>query len=202
MFIHKVFYTPIYEYQTINSENFLVQNEIKNSLSTIISNDKFENPEGWNDGVRTNIKFRYNTIKDYNLSNLQLLLDTHIAKFVKTIAAFDPIPLKLAHSWINLTTQGQGQNWHQHQDAVVSGTYYYDSNGKDGDIIFTTPNPFVSTELFPLGLQITKEYKISPKVGKIILFPGWLSHCVEKNLSNTTRISVSFNYYRDHFYNS
>ena len=32
------------------------------------------------------------------------------------------------------------------------------------------------------------------KTGALYIFPGWLKHSVQGNLSNTDRISVSFNY--------
>jgi len=82
---------------------------------------------------------------------------------------------------------------------MISGTYYYQTSGDDGDIVFRTPNPFVELELFPLGGTVDKLYNIKPKVGKIVLFPGWLSHKVESNITDNDRISISFNYLRDNF---
>jgi uncharacterized protein (TIGR02466 family) len=36
-------------------------------------------------------------------------------------------------------------------------------------------------------------HTIPPEVGKLIIFPSWLDHGVNPNLSDTDRISMSFN---------
>lgn len=199
MTIHSLFATPIYEYQGTIEETFLVQHEIKSVLPTIVNIDKFENPQGWNDGVKTNIKSRFNTIQDFEMTNLAAYIETHIRKYISQVGAWEPMPNKLGHSWINVVDKDCGQDWHQHQDATISGVYYYQTTGNDGDISFRTPNQFVELELFPLGNTVNKFYNVQPKVGKIVLFPGWVSHRVEANTQDTTRISISFNYLRDNF---
>ena len=197
--IKQIFSTPIYEYDGTIDEIFLVQNEIKNTLPRIQQTDTFENPTGWNDGVQTNIKSRYNTIEDFQMNNLSAYIEKHVRNYVKMTGALEPKPNKLAHSWINLVSKDQRQDWHQHQDATISGTYYYQTSGIDGGIVFRTPNQFVELELFSIGSMVGKQHVIQPKNGKIILFPGWLSHRVELNTTDHTRISISFNYLRDNF---
>jgi len=197
--IKQIFSTPIYEHDSTIEEIFLVQNEIKNILPKIQQTDKFENPPGWNDGVQTNIKSRYNTIEDFQMNNLSAYIEKHVRNYIKMIDAWEPMPNRLAHSWINLVSKNQWQDWHQHHDATISGTYYYQTSGSDGDIIFRTPNQFVELELFSIGTTVVKQHTITPKNGKIVLFPGWLSHKVDRNTSDTTRISISFNYLRDNF---
>jgi len=197
--IKQIFSTPIYEHDGTIDEIFLVQNEIKNTLPKIQQTDTFENPPGWNDGVQTNIKSRYNTIKDFQMNNLSAYIEKHVRNYVKMIDAWEPMPNKLAHSWINLVSKDQWQDWHQHQDATISGTYYYQTSSVDGNIVFRTPNQFVELELFSIGSMVGKQHVIQPKNGKIILFPGWLSHRVELNTTDSTRISISFNYLRDNF---
>jgi uncharacterized protein (TIGR02466 family) len=197
--IKQIFSTPIYEHDGTIEEIFLVQSEIKNILPKIYQSDKFENPLGWNDGVQTNIKSRYNTIEDFQMDNLSAYIEKHVRNYIKITGAWEPMPNKLGHSWVNLVTKDQNQDWHQHQDATISGTYYYQTSGTDGDIVFRTPNQFVELELFSFGNMVGKQYAVQPKNGKIVLFPGWLSHKVEPNITDNTRISISFNYLRDNF---
>lgn len=199
MIIHNIFSVPIYEHESNFDEIFLIQNEIKNKLPEILETDKFENPPLWNDGVKTNIKARYNSIADFELKNLQNFIDKHVNNYIKLSDCWIPVPIKLTHSWINFTNKDEGQDWHQHQDATISGCYYYQTSETDGDIIFETPNPFVKLEIFPYGQTVQKYENKKPKVGKIILFPSWLNHKVEKNTTNESRISIAFNYYRDHW---
>lgn len=192
--LHSLFATLIYEHQGTIDETFLVQNEIKDKLSIITATDNFENPEGWDDGVQTNIKNRFNSIDFYEINNLKKFIEHHVRNYIKIIKASEHKEVFLSHSWINFTANGQFQDWHQHQDSVISGVYYYQTSGCDGDLVFETPNPYVSLELFPIGDVVHKYIAFKPAVGKIVIFPGWLKHKVEKNKDQIPRISFSFNY--------
>jgi uncharacterized protein (TIGR02466 family) len=195
--IDQVFSVPIYHHTPKYNEIFLVQDEIKSALPTILNTDVFENPDGWEDGVKTNIKQRFNTIDYYKLINLKNYIDRHVNTYIKSIQASEHKSIFLSHSWVNITENGDFQDFHQHQDSVISGVYYYQTTADDGDIVFKTPNPFVAQELFPLGNTVHKYVAYKPAVGKIVIFPGWLDHKVEKNTKTTSRISIAFNYLYD-----
>ena len=195
--LHQLFSTPIYEYQGAKQEIFLVQDEIKKIFPKILENDKFENQLGWNDGVQTNIKDRFNTIEHYNLSCLFGYIEKHIKNYLSLVNFRNHKDIFMAHSWANITEIGQGQSSHQHEDSVISGSYYYQTTGEDGDFVFENPNPYTSLELFPFSNSIDNYVNVKPSIGKIILFPGWLKHKVNINQTNSTRISFSFNYLYD-----
>ena len=195
--IDNLFAVPVYHYTPKYDEIFLVQDEIKRKWSTITSTDPFENPNGWGDGVETNIKQRFNSAEFYKLSNLSQYVDKHVRNYVMSIRASEHKRVFLSHSWFNITRDNTFQDWHQHQDSVISGVYYYQTSGDDGDIVFESPNPYEALELFPSGELVHKYVAYKPAVGKIIIFPGWLRHKVEKNITENPRISFSFNYLYD-----
>jgi uncharacterized protein (TIGR02466 family) len=200
--VHALFPTLIYEHQGTLQETFLVQDEIKKKLPIIERTDVFENPPGWFDGVQTNIKARTNSIDDFELLNLKKYIELHIKKYIDATQSWHPVPIALRHSWINKTGKDQGQEWHQHQDAFISGTYYYQTTGKDGIFSIMNPIPWMQQEMFPFGNVSAKHHDIIPVVGKLLLFPGWLLHSVEKNKTDDTRISISFNFHRDYWKDS
>ena len=51
-----------------------------------------------------------------------------------------------------------------------------------------------SEELHKLPIRLWREVNYEPKAGRCIMFPSWLTHCVDINRSNDIRISVSFNF--------
>ena len=199
MSVRPIFPVLIYEHQGTQQEIFLVQDEIKKKLPLIEATDTFSNPPGWDDGVQTNIKSRYNTIEDFELVNLRKYIEKHVKQYVEQSKAWHPAPVSLQHSWINKTSKGQKQDWHFHQDSTISGTYYYQTTGNDGDFGLMNPVPWMQQEIFPVGQGVSKYAEIKPAVGKLILFPGWLQHCVYENKTDSTRISISWNLHRNHF---
>lgn len=199
MKIHSLFPTPVYEHQGTQSEIFLIQDEIRKKLPIILETDTFSNPKGWNDGVMTNIAVRHNSIKDFELTHLKKYIELHVKNYLKLIQSAHPVPIALRHSWFNMTSKGQKQDWHQHQDSFISGCYYFQTTGNDGKFSIMNPCPWMQQEVFPMGGVSEKYAEITPAVGKILLFPGWLQHCVEENTTDDTRISISWNFYRDYF---
>jgi len=199
MKIHSLFPIPLYEHQGTQQEIFLIQDEIKKKLLEIEQKDTFENPPGWGDGVQTNIKARHNSIDDFELVHLKRYIELHVKKYIDATQSWHPVPIALRHSWINKTGKDQGQDWHQHQDSFISGTYYYQTSGTDGVFSIMNPVPYMQQELFPFGNLSYKSHDIVPAVGKLLLFPGWLMHSVEKNKTENIRISISFNFHRNHW---
>lgn len=199
MKIHALFPTLIYEHKGTMDEIFLVQDEIKRTLPLIESQDAFVRPDGWTGGVRTNIKSRHNTIVDFKMTNLQRYIETHVKHYIDKAQTWHPVKIGLVHSWFNKTDKGEGQEWHQHQDAMISGVYYYQTTGNDGVFGIQTPVPQLKQELFPFGNISVRTVEMRPQVGTILLFPGWLEHCVAANTTDSTRISVSFNFQRDYW---
>jgi uncharacterized protein (TIGR02466 family) len=191
----------IYEHQGTIQEIFLIQDEIKKKLPIIEQTDPFNNPIGWEDGVQTNIKARTNSINDFGLTHLKKYIEHHVKKYIDQTQSRHPVPIALRHSWVNKTSRDQGQDWHQHEDAYISGTYYYQTTGNDGMFNIMNPTPWMRQELFPFGNIADRQYDIKPAVGKLLLFPGWLQHSVEKNKTDDTRISISFNLHRDYWKN-
>jgi uncharacterized protein (TIGR02466 family) len=196
-----LFPTLIYEHQGTMQEIFLVQDEIRKKLPIIEQTDIFNNPPGWEDGVQTNIKSRTNSIKDFELTHLKKYIETHVKKYIDQTQSWHPVPIALRHSWINKTGRDQGQEWHQHSDAFISGTYYYQTTGNDGNFSLMNAIPWMQQELFPFGNIAEKYYDIKPAVGKLLLFPGWLQHSVKRNKTDDFRISISFNLLRDYWKN-
>lgn len=85
---------------------------------------------------------------------------------------------------------------HNHPNSVLSGVYYVKAAENCGGIFFKDSRDVAHmfmpalTELTPWTLQ-----KITYKAteGKMIIFPSWLNHGVEPNLSDEERVCISFN---------
>ena len=112
--------------------------------------------------------------------------------------------LQIGTMWSIINPPGSSNKVHIHPGCHWSGVYYVAAPENAGDIEFTDPRtPHIMTQpSFQPGQKRTKEnwtkVRFTPKPGKMILFPSWLYHGVDPNLSTETgeageRVIISFN---------
>jgi len=110
----------------------------------------------------------------------------------------------LGNMWANINPPGGYNRPHLHPNCHYSGVYYIKAPKNSGQIVFNDPRT-TSHMVMPNRIKATpppdlwREVRIDPLVGRIIMFPAWLWHCVELNQSNDIRISVSFNFLQKGF---
>ena len=144
------------------------------------------------------------TRKEYNL------LTAEIFEFVYGVyhdlgydPAFEPVCDSM---WVNINPRYSHNRHHTHPHALWSGVYYVQTPANCGLIYFTDPRPQAQV-LTPYydpdrrKMETWNEVYFQPQSGRIIVFPAWLDHAVQPNLSEETgqaadRISVSFNFYQ------
>ena len=104
--------------------------------------------------------------------------------------------VNINNMWAIVNIGGSTNLRHQHGNSTISGAYYVRAPKKSGDIVFYDPRP-APVYSYPiaqnpnfLNAQINS---VSPKEGALVLFPSYLDHSVNENLSNTERIVISFN---------
>ena len=93
--------------------------------------------------------------------------------------------------WVNINTPGSRNTFHTHKEDDFSCVYYI--QGTDtGDLRF--PNPANILGDCSKFSPFTRDFMFAPKDGDLILFPSWLAHEVEPNLSSRERINIAFNF--------
>jgi uncharacterized protein (TIGR02466 family) len=100
-------------------------------------------------------------------------------------------------AWVNFNEgRNQYNNEHIHQDTF-SGVFYLQVPEKSGKLCLTNPgiNPlWQGSMLVDRKNKFNSDrLKIEPVEGQIFLWPSYLSHSVETNDHDETRISISFN---------
>ena len=200
-FFEDWFSVPILVHQIVDSELRQIQKEIEFAVPLVRMTD-LTNP--WSDNVRTDFKYgKYSKeekgfLHQYGCKTLidkinklsEHFLVAH--KVEQNLGKFEII-----NSWINFNENGSFQYPHSHDtrkysnhEVYLSGTYFFDTNGKDGDITFISPNILHVTES-DIFSHARVSYK--PEIGKLLMFPSWLSHQVGLNKTDNLRISISFN---------
>lgn len=109
--------------------------------------------------------------------------------------------------WANISPRYAFNRHHTHPNTLWSGVYYVQAPENSGRIYFSDPRPQSNVMLphYVEGEQrkreVWSEVYFEPIVGRLILFPAWLVHEVQPNLSTAKgrqgeRISVSFNFFQ------
>ena len=128
-----------------------------------------------------------------------------VAQEVFSDLRYDPqYQPKVDNMWANVSPRHAFNRMHVHPGVIWSGVYYVQAPENSGRIYFSDPRvqaqmlrPRISAEGGKLAHNWSEVY-YEPIEGRLILFPAWLLHEVEPNLSDAegeaaNRISISFN---------
>ena len=92
--------------------------------------------------------------------------------------------------WTNINDQYSKNSLHEHKLYHYVAVYYLQGTGT-GDIIFS--NPMNLTEGCNPYAPFTSPISFSPNDGDLFVWPAWLPHETEVNLTTRNRINIAFN---------
>jgi hypothetical protein len=144
-------------------------------------------------------------LNDFSLFNLQTegvtILKDWITKNVNDISN----QFNFNHGNItgrkNIIRPFESDTPHHHiGKSIIVGVYYVDVHSNSGDILLHDPRGALTWENLgyvpndPVANKTARCYhRIKPQNGLLVLFPGFLIHSVETNLSNQNRTSIVIN---------
>lgn len=190
MKVQSLFAVPIVVDDLADLELINVQHEIKKIMDNIDPNSF---SVSWGTVLTTfNYQSKNNVIEVYELNQLK----NSVIRNASVLCEIERIRFKeifISESWINLYKKGSFQFDHTHPGSLFSGSYYYQTNQKDGNIVFRNPNNVISHRRSsdPNYQQCSATF--TPQVGRLLVFPDWLVHRVEVNNTDDDRISIAFN---------
>jgi len=121
----------------------------------------------------------------------------------KNILAYDIENLQYTMSWISVKQPNQYHTPHTHPNSVISGVYYFyeEENVPLDGIYFEKTNGLGGNTIsIPLKDEKVKDcpmswsyYKVNPTRDLLLLFPSYLPHRVDTNVSKIDRKSLAFN---------
>ena len=186
------FTTPIFE-NKIEDPN--VDAEFNHIIGVLKENDEFKLNKVTECQLLSDPTFTKNLFDTGKLDKFKSYLEYNVRSYIQMVVPsyvdnrnYD---FFIDASWLTLNKKGHYSHMHHHADSDISGVYYVRTSGEDGDLVIENPNRSITTSYL---LNTWEEsIHLKPVKNKLILFPGWISHCVEKNTTDEERISFSFN---------
>jgi len=191
-----LFSTPIYQV------NLQLDNKKLSDLAYYIEKNYSGNIESNLGGYQSQL---INDCDDKEFLNLSDSLKYHVKEYHKVFNFDESIEQKIHRIWFNINRYKDTNMPHTHNNSIFTGVYYVKTEENCGDISFKHPcsifeltwNDYDWNTVNRIYRKSFTEnnspvYKFAPKEGELYLFPAWISHMVESNLSNKDRISISF----------
>ena len=189
--MHLFFSTPIWINQISNYEG--INTELKN----YIYNEREKNPEGTKKSNVNGWHSEEFDLKNENLKNFITEISQNIGSAVKDMGwDLETQVVKITSMWSIINNKDAFNEKHHHGNSALSAAYYVKAEQNAGDIVFFDPrqaNVFhhpISNKVNNINAQVQS---VTPKPGTLVLFPSYLEHKVNTNLSNEDRIVISFN---------
>lgn len=97
-------------------------------------------------------------------------------------------------AWGNIHERGGYNKLHIHREAILSGVFYLSRPDDSGAIVLHDPRPgTLFSRPFGAGVNRWSELRLTPPTGSMLMFPNWMEHSVEPNLSDERRYSIAIN---------
>ena len=185
--VHSLFSVPIFEERLdhpVDEIELLCQQErFKDPQGSKVSN-----VGGWHSG-----NINYPDSPFFFLSDIEKNCQVYATNILRT-----DDPVFLSNVWININSKHDSNMIHSHARCTLSGVYYIKTPKECGNIKFFHP----AVDLIVRDwTHSSKEYHpansitwwLPPSEGTLYIFPSWVKHLVEPNMSDEERISISFN---------
>lgn len=189
--MHLFFSTPIWASKI---DNFDIVN---NEMLSYVFNLKKADPVGV---VKSNFKGWHS--KDFNLKDetpmnfISAIKKNLNSSIIDMNWDLDIQSVKISSMWAIINEQGAWNQKHQHSNSDISAAYYVSAHENCGDIVFYDPRPS-RVYKYPIAKSPNKlnatVNSIKPEPGMLVLFPSYLDHSVNPNLSMKKRVVISFN---------
>jgi len=103
---------------------------------------------------------------------------------------------EITGGWATVLAKGAAHKSHSHPNNFLSGVYYVRTRPGTDTINFHDPRnqtSIIRPPVVELTNENTDQVVVRVKNGTLLIFPAYLQHSVDANMSDEERISISFN---------
>ncbi|MBD2176304.1 hypothetical protein H6F42_05140 [Pseudanabaena sp. FACHB-1998] len=185
------FPTPIWHFTIANHQqlNAILLAEIYAEQEKDQQGEKWSNILGWHSVNDLHRRDRFQDLTKIIHTNV-----LEVAQFLQW--DLQKFSLHITTCWAIINGKFASNSVHNHPNSILSGVYYLKAPENCGGIYFNDPRPASQMIIPPVTeFNLWTYPKVSYKAhaGTMLLFPSWLLHGVDTNMSEESRICVSFN---------
>jgi uncharacterized protein (TIGR02466 family) len=134
-------------------------------------------------------------IDDPDIQHMLVVVKKHARQAIQDLDPIDNLQFDLANSWVNINYADAYNVPHSHPQASFSGVLYLIAPENSGNLVFKR-NDLKEHYLDPgFFKNFYDSVSYTPVKNMFVLFPAWLEHYVNPNLSGEIRLSVAFNFH-------
>lgn len=120
----------------------------------------------------------------------------HAAKGILSFLKIGYEAIEITSCWANVLARGAAHKAHSHPNNFLSGVYYARTQPGTDTINFHDPRiqtGILRPPVTELTAENTDQVVVKVQNGTLLVFPSYLQHSVDANMSGEERISISFN---------
>lgn len=128
------------------------------------------------------------------LSVLNSIVLEQVKLYWKVLDISDNLEPAIDQCWANVHLKDSYTSQHSHSLMPIVASFYLAADPQAGDIVFINPMEYGLTHIPYNGpIESKIETSVHVKTGDLVLFPGWIRHKTQENLSGSDRIVITFN---------
>ena len=191
--IYNLFPVPIFHYKVENYKE--INEELINYILKLKKKDKIGNN-------RSNIGGWHSPNFDLVKEETPIHFINKFKDFLKNIIINEfgweylPNKQRIVAMWAIINKKNSFNIMHNHQNCYLSASYYVKKPERSGDISFfdpVEPKTYRYPEKEKGTFHSNQVVTLKPEEGDLLVFPSYLYHSVQPNLSDEDRVVISFN---------
>ena len=191
--IYNLFPVPIFHYKVENYKE--INEELINYILKLKKKDKIGNN-------RSNIGGWHSPNFDLVEEETPIHFINKFKDFLKNIIINEfgweylPNKQRIVAMWAIINKKNSFNIMHNHQNCYLSASYYVKKPERSGDISFfdpVEPKTYRYPEKEKGTFHSNQVVTLKPEEGDLLVFPSYLYHSVQPNLSDEDRVVISFN---------
>lgn len=194
--LYKLFPTLIYK-SSYKGNLTKLQNDVIPSLNLIFEEAQKNNQASMRNGGICSANTCNRLQEKVDINDLINFVTESVNDYWKELGYVDAT-IRVYHAWANVYPPGSFIENHNHSPSPLTASFYLKKPQGSGNIVFENPISTLLRYQPYKGLSESENYAsafdatVDVDEGDLVIFPGWLMHKTEPNISSQDRIIIGF----------